>query len=249
MKLTDETFNNMLDALEQNYLNWELPDESLTTWKKLLALSISEELLPKIILDWILNVKEPPKSATDIIRYGRDMYKKEVDSADVSAEILIDSARNAYTATDDFLVFADEYRDSFASALGRPAEEAYIAYKIKEHSVSPKVLIMVYDELKGEVQDCFTGDAENGVEFLRNHIKKSWTKRIDEAAKDFLISGNSIKRLGVTSMSDSNLMCYCDKCGRPITRQHNFEHMENNICPECAAKLYQKIFGNTEAEQ
>lgn len=50
-------------------------------------------------------------------------------------------------------------------------------------------------------------------------------------------------------MSDSNLMCYCDKCGRPITRLHNFEHMEYNICPECAAKLYKKIFGTEEAEE
>lgn len=191
MKLTDETFNNMLDALEKNYLNWELPDESLTTWKNLLAMSISEELLPKIILDWILNVKEPPKSATDIIRYGRDMYKKEVDSADVSAEILIDSARNAYTVTDDFLVFADEYKDSFASALGRPAEEAYIAYKIKEHSGSPKVLILVYDEVKGDLKSCFSGDAEHGLEFLRNQIKKKWNEKTTDAAKDFLKAGGN----------------------------------------------------------
>jgi hypothetical protein len=49
----------------------------------------------------------------------------------------------------------------------------------------------VYDELKGEVEDCYTGDAEHGVEFLRNHIKKSWNTKIDEAVKDFLVSGNS----------------------------------------------------------
>ena len=42
---------------------------------------------------------------------------------------------------------------------------------------------------------------------------------------------------------------YCDKCKQPIDRQPSFEHQDINLCPECAARLYQKIFGNQEGEQ
>lgn len=42
---------------------------------------------------------------------------------------------------------------------------------------------------------------------------------------------------------------YCDRCGIRIDRQPSFEHQDINLCPECAAKLYQKIYGNQENEQ
>lgn len=48
-------------------------------------------------------------------------------------------------------------------------------------------------------------------------------------------------------MEDTN-MCYCDKCNRPIDRQTSFEHQNQNLCPDCARALYQKIFGDQEAE-
>ena len=192
MKLTNKTFNDMIEALEKNYINWELPDESLATWKNVLALSISDELFPKVILDWILTVTTPPKNPAEIIKHGSDMFKKKYDSADTSAEILLGSARKAYTVSDDFLSFADMYQDSFASAIsGIPAEEAYIAYSIKEHSGTPNVLILVYDEVKGDLKSCFTGDAEHGVEFLRGQIKKKWNEKMTDAAKDFLRTGGS----------------------------------------------------------
>lgn len=45
---------------------------------------------------------------------------------------------------------------------------------------------------------------------------------------------------------NNTLMCYCDKCGKPIERQYNFEHMEYNICSDCALALYQKIYGSEQ---
>lgn len=197
MKLSDTTFVTIIATLKKAYLNWELPEQSIETWKNILALSVSDELLPRIVLDWVSNKTTAPKSPAELIQYGRNRFNAQYDSADTAADLIITSARDAYYVTDDFEDFTIEYENSFEAAIsGRPAQEAYIVNTIKEHSSNPKVLIMVYDELKGEVQDCFTGDAENGVEFLRNHIKKSWTKKIDEVAKDFLVSGNSIKRLG-----------------------------------------------------
>ena len=50
-------------------------------------------------------------------------------------------------------------------------------------------------------------------------------------------------------MEDTNSYCYCDKCGKRIDRDSNFEHQESNLCVECATKLYRKIFGNTEADK
>lgn len=198
MELTDTTFTAMIEALEKTYLNWELPDESLIAWKNVLASSISEELLPRVIADWMLNKTAAPKNPAEIIQYGREMFSAGLDSADISAELIIDSARNAYYVTDDFLTFADGYENSFAAALGTPAQEAYIVDNIRKRSNNPKILILVYDELKGELKDCFTGDAEHGVDFLRTHIKKTWNAKSNDAAKHFMISGNTeFKRLTV----------------------------------------------------
>lgn len=192
MKLTNRTFNNSIEALKNTYLNWELPEESVITWKNVLALAISEELFPKVIADWMLHKTVAPKNPAEIIQHGRNMFNAEYGSADTEAELIIKSARSAYYSTEDFEAFTDMYRDSFASILsGISYQEAYIKENIREHSSNPKVLILVYDELKGEVQDCFTGDAEHGVEFLRNHIKKNWNMKIDEVVKAFLVSGNT----------------------------------------------------------
>lgn len=197
MKLTSKTFKTVIATLQETYSGWALSDNQLKIWKVILTKAVSDELLLNIVLNWIEDKTQPPKNPAEIIKQGRNMFGTKYDSADTAAQILIDSAKNAYGVTEDFEDFTIEYENSFEAAIsGRPAQEAYIVSNIREHSSNPKVLIMVYDELKGEVQDCFTGDAENGVEFLRNHIKKSWTKRIDEVAKDFLISGTSIKRLG-----------------------------------------------------
>lgn len=189
MKLTDKTFAEMITALQDTYINWELPEGSVTTWKNALAVSIVDELLPQVILDWVLNVTTPPKNPAEIIKHASDMVKKKYGSADTSADILIESARNAYTVSNDFISFVEDYKDSFASAFGTPAEEAYIMQKVFDNSGSPSVLIMVYDEYKGELKDCFTGDAERGVEFLRNQIKKKWNEKATETAKDFLRTG------------------------------------------------------------
>ncbi len=42
---------------------------------------------------------------------------------------------------------------------------------------------------------------------------------------------------------------YCDCCGKPIDHPNSLESRALNICPECAARLYKKIFGNQEGEQ
>lgn len=44
----------------------------------------------------------------------------------------------------------------------------------------------------------------------------------------------------------TNLLCYCDKCGKSIDRKSNFEHQNYNLCSECALALYQKIYGNDQ---
>ena len=79
--------------------------------------------------------------------------------------------------------------------LGTPAEEAFIVDNIRKSSSNPKILILVYDELKGEVEGCFKGDAEHGIEFLRNHIKKNWNTKVDDAVKEYLKSGGSYGQL------------------------------------------------------
>lgn len=82
--------------------------------------------------------------------------------------------------------------------MGTQVQEAYIKESIRTRSSNPKILILVYDELKGEVQDCFTGDAEHGIDFLRTHIKKTWNAKSTDAAKQFLLSGKTeFKRLTV----------------------------------------------------
>jgi RNA polymerase-binding transcription factor DksA len=50
-------------------------------------------------------------------------------------------------------------------------------------------------------------------------------------------------------MDITNSFCYCDKCGKPIDAQPNSDNPTYSFCPECAAKLFQKIFGDQEAEQ
>ena len=197
MKLSANTFAEAIDALHQAYMNWELPDDSITVWKNILALSISDELLLKVVLDWILNKTTPPKNPAELIKHGRDIFNSDYDNADTAAQILIDSARNAYYTTDDFLTFADEYEGSFAAVIaGKSTQDAYIIDSIREHSSSPNILIMVFDEVKGDLKDCFTGDAEHGIEYLRTHIKKSWNAKLTDAAKVFLTSGETdLRRL------------------------------------------------------
>lgn len=192
MKLTDSRFKSVIDTLCDAYPGWNLPDNQKKIWKIVLKRTISDELLPQVIADWISYTVNPPKNVAEIIKYGQDIFKSQFDSADVSAELIISSARNAYYSTDDFEMFTDIYSNSFAAVVNdMPAQEAYIKENIRKHSSNPKVLIMVYDELKGEVKDCFTGDAEHGVAFLRNHVIKIWNTKIDDVAKDYLVSGNS----------------------------------------------------------
>lgn len=45
---------------------------------------------------------------------------------------------------------------------------------------------------------------------------------------------------------DNTLICYCDKCGKPIAVDDNLEHQDYNLCPDCALALYQKIFERRE---
>jgi len=192
MKLTSKTFKNGLTALESTYLNWTLPKESITAWKNVLASAISDELYPMVILEWVSHMTTPPKNPAEIIKYASDMVAKEYGNADTEADILINSARNAYYATEDFEAFSEMYSDSFAAMIsGMSDQDAYVVNEIQKHSNNPKVLILVYDELKGEVSDCFKGDTEHGVEFLRNHIKKNWNAKSTDAARAYLMSGKS----------------------------------------------------------
>ena len=187
MKLTDQVFMEAIDALEHNYINWNLPNTSLSTWKNVLTLAISDEFLLQVIVDWITNVTTPPKNPAEIIKHANNMFKKKYDSPDTAAELLIDSARKAYTVSDDFVAFDEMYRDSFAYGISRiPAQEAYIKENIEKRSKNPKVLILVYDEVKGDLKSCFTGDAEHGIDFLRGQIKKKWNDKMTDAAKEFL---------------------------------------------------------------
>ena len=196
MKLTNKTFNATIKTLHNTYMNWEISEAQATLWKKVLALVISDEFYPMVILDWISHITTPPKNPAEIIKHASEMVSKEYGSADAETELLISSSRDAYYVTEEFQTFAEDYADSFASILGTPAQEAYIKENIRKHSSCYKVLIMVYDELKGEIKGCFTGDAEHGVEFLRTHIKKNWNAKTADVAKQFLISGETdFKRL------------------------------------------------------
>ena len=191
MKLTNRTFKNMIGILRDTYTDWGISVNQIAIWRDVLASKVSDEFLPKIVAEWIANESKPPMTPAELIHYLDDQIKDEFDSADTCADIIINSARNAYYATDDFQTFVDDYNESFASLLGTPAQEAYIIDNIRHQSNNPKVLIFVYDELKGEVKDCFTGAAEHGVEFLRNHIKKNWKIKLDDTVKAFLTSGNT----------------------------------------------------------
>lgn len=195
MKLTNQTFEAMIEILSNTYEGWELLGPKEKIWKVALTKCVSDEFLLRIVTDWISTKTQPPKNPAELTQHGHDMIKKGFDSAEIAAEIIIDSARKAYYVTDDFQTFTEEYSNSFASMLGMPTEDAYVIDNIQKRSSNPKVLIMVYDELKGEVRECFTGDAENGVEFLRQHIKKSWNMKADESINDFLISGGNYGEL------------------------------------------------------
>ena len=50
---------------------------------------------------------------------------------------------------------------------------------------------------------------------------------------------------------DNDTYYYCDKCGKPIDNRLIPKDLtcEYSLCPDCAAKLYQKIFGNQEGQQ
>lgn len=191
MPLTEETFITAIATLKRAYLNWELPKDSVDTWQKTLAISIADALLLQTTMSWVSNKTNPPNSPAEIIKHGKELYIATQDSADTSAEILISSARNAYYDTDDFEEFNEQYKDSFAAGLGTPAQEAYIKENIRTRSSNPKVLILVYDEVKGDLKDCFTGDAEHGIEFLRNQIKKKWNTKMSDVATAYLKSGKT----------------------------------------------------------
>lgn len=49
-------------------------------------------------------------------------------------------------------------------------------------------------------------------------------------------------------MNDTNLT-YCDKCRRPIEKQPSFDHLNYNICSECAYNLYQKIYKSEKGDK
>lgn len=187
MKLTNKTFNSTIKTLHNAYLNWELPDSAITVWKNILALSISDEFLPKVILDWMLTMTEPPKNPAEIIKHANEMVIKEYGSAESEVEILIDSVRNVYSASEDYYSFLDKYEDSFSSG----SENSYILNNIKKYSGRPSVLIFVYYEYEGALKDCFRGDAGHGIEFLRTQIKKCWQSRATDCARRFLISGET----------------------------------------------------------
>lgn len=192
MKLKDTTYKKMIEIMQDTYVDWVLSGNQYELWRHVLASKVSDEFFPRIISEWISNESKPPKTPADLVHYLDNKLKKQFDSADTVAQILINSARNAYYVTEDFEEFTIKYENSFEAAIsGRSSQDAYIINDINKHSSNPKVLIMVYDDLKGEIKDCFTGDAEHGVEFLRNHIKKSWNTRLDDTVKDFLVSGIS----------------------------------------------------------
>lgn len=48
---------------------------------------------------------------------------------------------------------------------------------------------------------------------------------------------------------DNTEFIYCDKCGCPIDNQPDPKDPTYNFCPDCALKLFQKIFGSKESEQ
>lgn len=192
MPLTEETFITAIATLKRAYLNWKLPKDSVDTWQKTLAISIADALLLQTTIDWVSNKTNPPNSPAEIIKHGKELYIATQDSADTSAEILISSARNAYYDTDVFEEFKAQYEDSIAAAIsGAPAQEAYIKENIRTRSSNPKILILVYDAVKGDLKDCFTGDAEHGIEFLRTQIKKKWDTKMSDAATAFLKSGKT----------------------------------------------------------
>lgn len=192
MKLTKQTFNRMIDALKFANTGWKIPDAQAELWRKVIAREISEEFYPMVILDWISHVTTPPKGPAEIIKYANEMVSKEYGSADAETELLISSSRDAYYATEDFQTFEEAYAGSFEHIRSdMPAQEAYIKENVRKHSSCYQVLILVYDELKGEIQDCFKGDAEHGIDFLRTHIKKTWNAKSTDAAKQFLISGKT----------------------------------------------------------
>lgn len=192
MKLTSKIFKDNLTTLESTYLDWKLPSESVTPWKNVLASAISGEFYPVVIMDWITHMITPPKNPAEIIKHAYDMVAKEYGNADAEADIIINSARNSYGVTEEFEEFSRAYKNSFAAIINdMPEQEAYIVYEIQKHSQSPKVLIRVYDELKGEVSDCFQGGVEQGVDFLRAHIKKNRDVKVAESVKGFLVSGET----------------------------------------------------------
>lgn len=192
MRLTNKTFILAMDKLAESNMDWKLPESKIQTWCNLVALAISDEFFPKVILDWMLTETVPPKSATEIIKHAYDMVAKEYGNADTEADIIINSARNAYHVTEEFEEFSESYRNSFAAIINdMPEQEAYIVYEIQKHSQSPKVLIRAYEELNGEVRDCFQGGVEQGVDFLRAHIKKNRDAKVAESVKGFLVSGET----------------------------------------------------------
>lgn len=196
MQLTDNTFKKMMGILHDTYTDWGLSSRQESIWRHVLASKVSDELLARIVPEWIANESKPPKVPADLVHYLDEKIKKQFDSAEVSAEIIISGALSAYRVTDEFESFKDMYRDSFAAAIsGAPEQEAYIKEQIRTRSSNPKVLILVYDEVKGDLKDCFTGDAEHGIEFLRNQIKKKWNTQTTEIVNAFLKSGKTDYRM------------------------------------------------------
>ena len=98
----------MMAILYTNYADWQLSDEQFKIWKHVLTSKTSNELLPRIIEEWIANESKPPKTPADLVNYLGANLKKQFGSAEAESDIIISSARKAYYVTDDFQTFADE---------------------------------------------------------------------------------------------------------------------------------------------
>lgn len=188
MKLTKETFAELLESMEAVYFNWNFPKpderpEVFNAWVRYLAGSVSEELFPLVIDDWVRTEVDPPKSVAALIQHSIDVVKQRYGDPDTETDIIIDSARKAYSNDSDFSDFCYEHPDATI--------DSFIIYNIKENSSTPRVSIEVYCKHKGGLRDSFNNGEEHGTEFLRDQIKKTWNKKATESVKQFLLSGET----------------------------------------------------------
>lgn len=192
MKLTEKTFNSGITLLKNNYLNWDIPDDTTYYWFGACSDVISEEIFPIIIMHWVRYNTTPPTCAADFVAHGEAMVKSTCDSADIACDLILNSAQAAYWGYPEYRDFEDRYTGSFAetidASLGITPQEVYIHNQIRTASKNSEVVIYIFDELKGEVKDCFIGDTQNGISFLRTHIKKKWEDTVHSFASKCLLS-------------------------------------------------------------